>query len=52
MAVLIVRWCIHQVEWRIKDGDNVHKGLQFGKVHGKQDASILDFLENFFCITD
>lgn len=25
----------YQVEWSKKDGDFVHKGLQFGKVHGK-----------------
>lgn len=25
----------HQVEWFKNDGDVVHKGLQFGKVHGK-----------------
>nr|GMD13685.1 nicotinate-nucleotide pyrophosphorylase [carboxylating], chloroplastic-like isoform X2 [Ipomoea batatas] len=24
-----------EVEWSRKDGDKVHKGLQFGKVHGK-----------------
>ncbi|KAL6529181.1 Quinolinate phosphoribosyltransferase [decarboxylating] 2a, mitochondrial [Orobanche gracilis] len=24
-----------KVEWYRKDGDNVHKGLQFGKVHGR-----------------
>lgn len=31
---LIVGFCIHQVEWYRKDGDTVHKGLEFGKVHG------------------
>ncbi|KAL7090884.1 hypothetical protein ACP275_12G070100 [Erythranthe tilingii] len=24
-----------KVEWYVKDGDSVHKGLQFGKVHGR-----------------
>ena len=26
---------IYQVEWSKKDGDFIHKGVQFGKVHGK-----------------
>lgn len=26
----------YQVEWSQKDGDYIHKGLQFGKVHGNK----------------
>lgn len=27
---------LYQVEWFKNDGDNVSKGMKFGKVHGKQ----------------
>ncbi|XP_042033400.1 nicotinate-nucleotide pyrophosphorylase [carboxylating], chloroplastic-like isoform X1 [Salvia splendens] len=30
-----------KVEWYAKDGDNVHKGLQFGKVHGRAHSIVV-----------
>lgn len=27
-----------QVEWSQKDGDSLHKGLDFGKVYGKSEC--------------
>ncbi|XP_057798458.1 quinolinate phosphoribosyltransferase [decarboxylating] 1a-like isoform X2 [Salvia miltiorrhiza] len=30
-----------KVEWYRKDGDNVHKGLQFGKVHGRAHSIVV-----------
>lgn len=35
-----------QVEWSQKDGDSIHKGLQFGKVYGNS-GSRRNFLEAF-----
>ncbi|KAK2979626.1 hypothetical protein RJ640_020118 [Escallonia rubra] len=37
-----------KVEWSKQDGDSVHKGLQFGKVHGKLKKRLGFLVANFF----
>lgn len=35
VVIVFYHFYSYQVEWSRKDGDRVHKGLQFGKVYGK-----------------